>query len=125
MLEDRSRYEQVDSSTYAEIESAIICNATEERLNAFPYTAQHFSVHGEAFNWLKNFVDTYKKFPTLIEIEVSYPTIDTKMAGITWEHTLDIFKKQVLYRYIEGAVSNKIKVIRAYPQKALIDLIMK
>ena len=123
MLEDRSRYEQVDSSTYAEIESAIICNATEERLNAFPYTAQHFSVHGEAFNWLKNFVDTYKKFPTLIEIEVSYPTVDTNMIGMTWEHTLDIFKKQVLYRHIEGAVSNKIKVIRNDPQKGLIDLI--
>ena len=125
MIEDRSRYESVDSYTYAEIESAIICNLDEERLNRFPYSYKHFSVHGEAFDWIKAYVQNYKMFPTIVEIERSYPTIDTATVGLTWDYTFDIFKKQVLYRAIEQAVVLQFKSMRNNPQKGLVDLLSK
>ena len=41
MLEDKSRYEEIDVSTYPQIESAILCNLDSEKLDAFPYMPQH------------------------------------------------------------------------------------
>ena len=115
MLEDTSRYNRVDASTYASIESAIICNLDEERLKRFPYTFSHFSVHGEAFEWLRNFLETYKKVPTISEIELTYPTIDVTTVGLTWDYVVEIFKKQVIWRSAENCIKSAVSQLQTDP----------
>ena len=123
MLDDKSRYDEIDVSTYAQIESAILCNLDSDKLDNFPYTDTHFSTHGEAFQWLKAYVDKYKKFPTLYEIGETYPSIDTSTVGFTWDYLVDIFRKQVLYRRVESIMAAQIKKMRMDPQKGLVDLL--
>tara|TARA_R100001082_G_scaffold58323_1_gene32321 strand:- start:278 stop:1585 length:1308 start_codon:yes stop_codon:yes gene_type:complete len=125
MLEDTSRYNRVDASTYASIESAIICNLDEERLKRFPYAFSHFSVHGEAFEWLRKFLETYKKVPTISEIELTYPTIDITTVGLTWDYVVEIFKKQVIWRSAENCIKSAVSQLQTDPQKGIIDLISK
>lgn len=121
-MQEYSRLDEMNSQMYPKVESAILCNLDIEKLNEFPYTASHFSAHGDALNWVKDFVNKYKKMPTVGELTDAFPNVDADMKGYSWDFVQDIFKKQVIYRKVDEVINSFGTSLRRDPQKGVVDL---
>ena len=104
------------------VESAILCNLTTERLNAFSYGATHFSTHGDALTWVREYADKYHKIPTIQEMYDVFPTIETNTTGFDWDYIEDLFRNQLLYRTVREIIDRSGGALLTEPQKGLVDL---
>ena len=121
-MQDQSRLDEINSQMYPTIESAILCNLDIDKLNAFPYVSTHFSAHGEALNWVRDYVNKYKKMPTINELTTAFPNVDAGTQGYSWQFLEDLFKGQVIYRKVDEVINSFGSALRKDPQKGVIDL---
>ena len=113
---------ELQAPNYPRVESAILCNLTTERLNAFSYGATHFSTHGDALTWVREYADKYHKIPTIQEMYDVFPTIETNTTGFDWDYIEDLFRNQLLYRTVREIIDRSGGALLTDPQKGLVDL---
>ena len=86
-------------SNFEFTESGLIFSIKDrETMRKFKYTAEDFSSHGEAFKWLKKYVDTEGKFPSIDMIRTVQPTLDSSASDAGFKYCYDEFKEQVQWR---------------------------
>lgn len=112
----------MESYNYIESGLVLACKSTEQ-LNKLFALGREFSVHKIVVNFLIEYFDEYKNFPSQEQLLEKYESLDKEAKTLAFDYCLDEFKKQVVFRKIKGAIEQNKPVIQTNPQLAVGKLI--
>ena len=102
------------------IESGIIFGLCDSgNYKQFTYSPKDFAEHGAAYEFIQNYIDDYKDFPTFEILIEKFEALKPEAQSINFNYALSEFSKQVMFRHIISVFSNSKPILRENPKKAL------
>ena len=107
------------------IESALIFGLDDKKtLNSFKHVEKDFAKHGDAYNFIISYFDTYGELPTPEVLCENFPTLDKTAQSVNFDYATNIFKDQVLQRQIVKTIQSQKELVKENPKKALSSIMV-
>ena len=112
------------NNTFGFIESGIILNTRKSSdLEKHNFKSEDFFIHKNAYDFLIEFFDKYKKFPEIETLYEQFPNIDRGANGEDLDYCIDTFRDQTLTRKTINIIKNNERLVIDSPKKAISDII--
>ena len=77
---------------YSFIESALVLNLeTRQDLNKIPFRPSHFSLHGDTFQFILEYLDEYEDLPKQELLLEKFPDLDKDSVGTNLDYSINEF----------------------------------
>lgn len=110
--------------SYNWIESGIIFGlGSIEAIKKVKFGKKHFSIHGEAFEFVVDYNTQYNSFPTTSALIEKFPELDKEAKDSNFDYCLDVFRKQVIYRQAVQSIKNQERNLAENPEEAVSKIV--
>ena len=115
----------VSELSYGYVESGIIFNTLtlEDFRKHISVKPDDFAVHQDAYEFLVDFLDTYKKAPTPETLKSKFEDLSPDSIGENLEFCLETFKNHCLIRKTLKCITDSTKNIRENPKESISKLL--
>jgi len=109
---------------YSFIESALVLNLeTRQDLNKIPFRPSHFSLHGDTFQFILEYLDEYEDLPKQELLLEKFPDLDKDSVGTNLDYSINEFRNQILFREARDVIRNNQGVIETEPRVFINNVI--
>lgn len=112
-----------ENKSFSFIESGLVLNTNSvEDLQDNPVNPQHFAIHGDAYEFVLDYLDEFGSFANSKVIIDKFPDLESDAIGADLVYCVKEFKKQVLTRNAIDTIRGQQNLMRDDPTKAIENI---
>src|SRR3990167_8756479 len=106
------------------IESGVLFGVSNSNdLIQYSLFPKDFSIHGDAYQFLLNYHDEYKSYPTAKLLKEKYPELDEEAKSLDFHYCARTLQNQSLTRRASELIRSQSPVMVEDPKKAISNIL--